>query len=383
MRCIAICFFASLWMEVWASCFVFVHVGPEVPAYAAEAVRQVRLFNTEADIYMLAEQEVEGAVWVPLHSLERSEAHEEFLARTPLVGFWRYATERFFYLEEFVKRGGLREVIHLENDVMVYFEGKELLESFRKCCKERLGAVFDNDRRCIPGLVYVPEAAVLARLTKFLAQEAGSGKNDMELLALFEGAEPLPVVPPEYGKSYWLRSLSGLTAKDPSFFSRHAAAFASLFDAAALGQYLGGIDPIHPGGGKAGFVNESALYNPSFFHYEWVVDEGGRKVPFLHFEGKRWRINNLHIHSKNLAAFSSRNGSMPRSPTPLPAELERGVYEASDEPVDAVVLGSSEPYLAALKAAGVGGWWRCRKSLWREIGSMRRGFRFLRRVFWG
>jgi len=78
-----------------------------------------------------------------------------------------------------------------------------------------------------------------------------------------------------------------------------------LFDGAAIGQYLGGVDPRNQKS-KPGFINESCVFNPSRFLFEWIKDDKGREIPYAIFKDCKYRINNLHIHSKNLAKFKSR-----------------------------------------------------------------------------
>ena len=101
-----------------------------------------------------------------------------------------------------------------------------------------------------------------------------------------------------------MRTQTGKRAKQPEDYARNFDGFWSLFDAAALGQYFGGIDPRN-GSSKPGFVNEDCLFNPVRLMFEWEFDQKGRDVPFACFGQTRYRINNLHVHSKNLKAFRS------------------------------------------------------------------------------
>ena len=73
----------------------------------------------------------------------------------------------------------------------------------------------------------------------------------------------------------------------------------SIFDAAAIGQYLGGVDPRNIPYDTTGFINEGCVFDPSNFKYKWINSE-----PFMVLEnGHEVKINNLHIHSKNLKRF--------------------------------------------------------------------------------
>ncbi|MDZ4124685.1 MAG: hypothetical protein U1E02_10985, partial [Hydrogenophaga sp.] len=66
----------------------------------------------------------------------------------------------------------------------------------------------------------------------------------------------------------------------------------------------GGIDPRNGVAGP-GFITSQCLFNPSRLQFEWKVDTENRKVPYLIFGKEKYRINNLHIHSKNLKLFLS------------------------------------------------------------------------------
>jgi hypothetical protein len=103
-----------------------------------------------------------------------------------------------------------------------------------------------------------------------------------------------------------LQSLSGDYAADRYFYSTAFDMFRSIFDAAAIGQYLGGIDPRNTSDSSTiGFINESAVYDPRKLYLETGIDEKGRKCYYARSQMGLWRINNLHIHSKNLTEFAS------------------------------------------------------------------------------
>jgi hypothetical protein len=109
---------------------------------------------------------------------------------------------------------------------------------------------------------------------------------------------------PDYASVYRLESPNHHRTKNPKAYSNHADVFNAIFDAAAIGQFLGGIDPIHKNNAP-GFINESCLFNPSLLKYEWRLDEQGRSVLYALFNERAYRIINLHVHSKRLRDFRS------------------------------------------------------------------------------
>ena len=79
----------------------------------------------------------------------------------------------------------------------------------------------------------------------------------------------------------------------------------SISDAAAIGQYLGGIDPWHGCHNTIGFINETCIFNPALCSFVWELDFKNRKIPYIIFKNAKYCINNLHIHCKNLNKFKS------------------------------------------------------------------------------
>ena len=74
-----------------------------------------------------------------------------------------------------------------------------------------------------------------------------------------------------------------------------------------MGVYIGGADPVHTGGViQKGHKNQWSLVDYTKYQYKWEMDSQERKIPYIH-NGTEWlRINNLHIHSKDLASNLSK-----------------------------------------------------------------------------
>ncbi len=306
-----------------AQAIVFIHLGSKLPHYLPTAIAQARLFNPDCPIYLVANQvavlffrnsiDQYEVQCVFAESLTQTEVHQFFkrrtrLDRSSLGGLWLYSTERFFYLAELMKQYNLVDVIHLESDVMLYTDIEALLPTLHENYQGKIGATFDNDGRCIAGIFYVSDSYPIDQLTQFISNNVWKPSNDMYFLAEFgqlDGGrwiERLPIVMPSYAKNHPLISAYNHRAEHPEVYFNHFEAFSSIFDAAAIGQYLGGIDPIHQYVGS-GFINESCVFNPSLFQYEWILDAQNRRVPVAIYENETYKINNLHIHCKDLKSF--------------------------------------------------------------------------------
>ena len=146
-------------------------------------------------------------------------------------GFWHFTTERFFFIEDLMLEYNIQNVIHMENDNLIYFNIEDYKDIFE--INYKIAAVFDNDVRCIPSFMYIKNVNYMSELTKFILDENNS-KSDMEIIRDFkkhnDNVDNLPVVPKDYNNL-------------PSQYFKNIDKFNSIFDGAAIGQYVGGVDP--------------------------------------------------------------------------------------------------------------------------------------------
>lgn len=197
-------------------------------------------------------------------------------------GFWNNASKRLFLLHQYIRMNNIQGVIHLENDVLLYTK----LDKYKFAKKIYL--TMDNEHRCIPGIVYVPSPDLFEKMIK----EYTFDKSDMYNMAKFfndhrDIVEPFPIIDGSF---------------ESSIFNKNYELFDSVFDAAAIGQYLGGVDPRNIPGDTTGFVNETCVVKYDKYRFVWLESEGYKK-PYIVINNKNIPINNLHIHSKKLKKF--------------------------------------------------------------------------------
>jgi len=225
-------------------------------------------------------------------------------------GFWHLCSLRFFYLYSYIKINNLTNCLHLENDVMTYIN----FDNFESQIKHnKLYVTYDCDKRVIPGIVFIPDALAL----KPLVDNYNFSLNDMENLAMLD-AEPFPIFP--------------IVDTNINKLTKNYFDFNSIFDAAAMGQYLGGMDKRnfdvrYPNGDSRGFVNETCLIKYNEYTFFWIrkpfdfYDDSRTNylfIPHLVVNNNLIRINNLHIHSKDLHKFIADN--------PLEDKLIKKIY---------------------------------------------------------
>lgn len=306
---------------------VFVHIGDQVPDHAEVAIEQARLMNPSCQIILIANQaaihnqpinerlKCHEITYIACESLNPTRAHSKFIKTSKhnvhfRNGFWRYTSERFLYLDDLMTQYELENVFHLEYDNMLYVDLSEMLPVFIENYKG-IAATFDNEDRCIPGFLFIRNQSSMSTLANYFADFAASRKNDMKVIGLFkrnngqERIDYLPVIHKKYLTKHTLFGEQRFNLSNKYDFCKNIDQFDAIFDAAAIGQYLGGIDPRN-GDSRPGFINESCLFDPSKIRFQWIRDKNGLWIPYAQYANELRKIVNLHIHSKKLAPFSSK-----------------------------------------------------------------------------
>lgn len=305
-------------MQTNCASIIFVHSGENAPpSYLPDALSIAGKVAANSQIYVLLNQahienlrltlnkEVTRKIeFAAIEGIPQSESTKHFQANATLdrnfrSGFWFSASYRFFILADFMRSRNLGNCIHLENDVILYFDPTEKLESFRNFASF---AVPLDRVRAIPGVVWIKDAGIADELTQFIAMRTDA--NDMDALGAFAmrddlGAKPLPTVPLAYAKAKGMnlnRYCQGLEE------------FGGIFDGAAIGQYIGGVHWMNDPSDTRFFVNESSDFHIQDCDFSWEYHQ--HRTPCLSFEGIATKVLAVHAHSKDLLGVSPFNAAM-------------------------------------------------------------------------
>ena len=203
-------------------------------------------------------------------------------------GFWFLASLRFFYIYELMNKYNLEDVIHLENDVLIFYNCCEILKYVNK---NYMYIPFDSYKRNIASIIYIPNKEVF----KNILDHYNFKLNDMQNFSFIKLQTGLIQNFPIFIKNNTL-------SDEQLFVSENSELFPFIFDAAAIGQYLGGVDPRNISGDTTGFINETCVikYNNYRFLFKNIDNV---KKPFILIENNEIPIFNLHVHCKNLHKF--------------------------------------------------------------------------------
>lgn len=299
---------------------ILVHIGctsgpyimtPRPPEWMEHCVEQYFTFNDD-DLYILTDQE--NFSYLPHHSKVIPIALEDYesnkIDRFHVVyehvpkDFWTTGVTRYMYLENFMRENNLQHIYYFEYDTLIYFNIAEYHDAFRRLYSG-IAITPESPKKFLAGFMYIDNYEALAHATEFFVKileqygEAGLSKkcgvnvvHDMLLWA-------------EYDKTY-----TGVMAHLPILpFGEHSQGFdefKAIFDPVTWGEFTGGT---RTGGGAGqhspGCYIAQVLEEHPDYTVIWETKKGLR-CPYFSYDGNLAKMNNIHVHSKNLAAFMSK-----------------------------------------------------------------------------
>lgn len=217
--------------------------------------------------------------------------------------FFINASMRFFYIYAYLKQYNVSRIFHIENDVLLFYNVRVLDPYLEKNgFLDKLMIPFDSFQRNIASIVYIPDANVLGQIL----QEYQPHLNDMQnFVAIFHQH-------PTWIDSFPIFVKGIQSGEEKDFVCSNYSRFGGfIFDAAAIGQYLGGVDPRNIPGDTVGFVNETCVIKYNYYGFRWKCIDGVF-CPFLKLSANDHVVNhglleipifNLHCHCKDLNTF--------------------------------------------------------------------------------
>lgn len=216
------------------------------------------------------------------------------LDSSAMGGFWFHVVERFFVLHQFMEREGLHSLFHAELDVLVIN-----LDGVSEACDAHgsgIFAVMDDPTRALASLFYVNSSTKFSHFLGFAADDL-SMKNEMAMIAAY-----LQMFP-ENGHA--LPSSPFFEPGQPQLAPSAVPDEIGLFDAAAFGQWLFGVDTkLVKYASRNHFRNETVRFPIEQLKFTATLLDRRFEV------SSPWRgarsLRTLHIHSKIIGRLRFR-----------------------------------------------------------------------------
>jgi len=212
-------------------------------------------------------------------------------------GFWVKTTERFFVLEQFIKAYSIDALFHAEMDNLIF----DIDGLSTKLDKIGRGIFCPRDSRSrgIASLIYINDHLALSELNAFATNNKLTEKNDMNLLGyLLNNSDKFFSLPTEHLiQNEALVNWNSISPGDSE----------GIFDAAALGQFLFGIDPRN--GGILlfnGFENENKGFD--LWQLNYSININDRRFTIKNrLNDQTFNLFNIHVHSKLFSQLINQN----------------------------------------------------------------------------
>jgi len=298
---------------------ILVHAGPaQLPAHIPELLLNTEAIAKKSRIVFLANEinridfeRIQHDLgdsgnrinFVAIEDIPESDVAQKFRMNSALDksfrdGFWFNTSNRFLVLADYMAHKNIGNVIHIENDYVLYFDPTDKLEAFDSYADF---AVPLDRVRAIPGIVWLKNSKVANRLASYISENPH--QDDMATVGRFCVEESdilskaLPTIPYGYASA---KSL------DVQKYADGVDLFGGVFDAAAIGQFIGGIHWMNNPADTTLFINESSDLIMSDFSFSWAIKDGIRS-PLLFYKDEIVSVLGMHAHSKNLEGVSPFN----------------------------------------------------------------------------
>ena len=182
---------------------VFVYLGGTLPKYLNESIAQARLFNQNCNIFLIVnESAIESnsslietisqynSIIISTESLQQSASHQAFNdihIKRKTDAYWKYTTERFFYIHELMNKYNLTDVFQVECDVMTYVNFEDYIYIFHEG-KTKIACPYENDYIASVSLVYFADPNAIQELVEFIPKKLRGQvlETDMHLFASYQ-----------------------------------------------------------------------------------------------------------------------------------------------------------------------------------------------------
>lgn len=209
-------------------------------------------------------------------------------------GYWHFTSYRFTILYLYMKQKNIKNIIHLENDVLLY----ENPDNINWHDKNKILITMDEYSICTPSIMYIPNYNLLEILVNNFNYYYKGALNDMQSIGMcYHSLDILDTLPVFIDKEEYINN------RNTEHIVKNFKKYNYIFDARAIGQYLGGKNFIDKKRIDCKpYVNKDCVI--PYFKYKFIWKKiNNIKRPFIIIDEKEYRIMNLHIHSKKLHKF--------------------------------------------------------------------------------
>tara|TARA_B110000305_G_C19394146_1_gene616498 strand:- start:394 stop:1257 length:864 start_codon:yes stop_codon:yes gene_type:complete len=272
-----------------------------VPKYLDDCIKQISLTQKNYTIHLIKSRSSDytnnNCLVVDAENIPISEKHSHFIKNSKLIKkkfrnyFWRFSTERLYVIDDYLQMQNLKDIIHIETDVLLYQDLELVMPVLRNY---NFACVRDSNIRVIGSIIFIKNKEISKKISSIANDYID--ENDMVILHHIEKKLNNTLCLPVGIQDIYIKNLR------------------YIFDGASIGQFVGGIDSRNKTrkimslinrikkkfmeDAEVSFVNKNSNVNISEWEIKWINNK-----PYKKINDHLIPIINLHIHSKNLKRF--------------------------------------------------------------------------------
>lgn len=273
---------------------ILIHSGNIFPFYINNTIKLAKKYIS--NIHIIIDAQFIDLIEDKSCTIVSSNSLEDFRYQTYNIknydikfrdNFFTRTSSRFILLDNYITKNNICSCFHIENDIAIFSDLEEIKTRLDQTNQDT-AIIMDHPYRCVPSIVWLKNHVSSKRLANFIYDN--NTLDDMKNLARYflqnrDRIINLPIIPFD------------LIDKNSNInFGNYFDIFDSIFDGAAIGQYLYGIHTEEDiSKNTSGFINETSVFKPDQYYISFKD-----KKPYVEHNNRQIKINNLHIHSKNL-----------------------------------------------------------------------------------
>lgn len=286
--------------------FVLFHIGDTLPGHIKYCVTQILNTNPNSKIYIITNLNIEtqnkNVICVNTANLYAPDIGTYYINDT-YSSLWRTSVLRLFYIEDFLRNTNIQDVIHFDNDVLLYRNLNKYIDIFKKF---NFLITSHFEKEYVFGFSYIKNSNSLTEINKQLLSLVRRGETQLLKDIDCKGSMPhemrLLCYINEVNNNSLIDQLP-VTPFGPG--SNNFNLFNACFDPSSYGKHLGGSHEHTQR--NSNFVSTSEWTGTEKHHYvgRCIINDNlkvkfDNKLPTVIVKNISYDIINLHIHTKEL-----------------------------------------------------------------------------------
>jgi hypothetical protein len=270
--------------------FVLFHLGNDIPDHLKYCVRQIVFSNPNSKIYLITNLATSvnhpNITVVNANTLAIPDIKSYYLHH-PMGPLFRTSMLRIFFLESFLNQSNLEDIIHFDNDVLIYENLDSIIENLKKY-DFLITPSFETEY--VFGFSYIKNSKIIREFNAQLLALVLKGEDVLEPMV---GTMPHEMRLMHYvNEQNHMKLISHLPTTPEGLSSDNYNEFNICFDPSSYGQNLGGRAPE-----MSHYIGRRIIANeikPIFIDNK----------PKIIYKEQEYKLCNLHIHNKRLGDFT-------------------------------------------------------------------------------